>query len=97
MSQTLLPSLSGSRANILCRTTPLADYELLPLTPPVRYSECVPNIAPSTLQQVEPVSIARESEFESVVGVIASAMTINQPLKRPLDLKPLSAAQEGVR
>ena len=37
----------------------------------------VSNITPATLQQVEPVRIARKGELECVVGVIASTVPIN--------------------
>jgi hypothetical protein len=68
-----------------------------PFTPRDRNSECLPHVGTAPFQQIEPVRVARNGQLECVVGVIAPTVAINQPLKRPLDLKPRPAAQEGVR
>jgi hypothetical protein len=91
------PSLSSSRANVLCGAAAFPRYEPLPLTPNFRNSKCVPNIASSALQQVETVRIAREGQFQCVVGVVASTVTINEPFQCRLDLDTLLAGQKGVR
>jgi hypothetical protein len=45
-------------------------------------SKSAPHIASCTLQQVDPVRIAREGELDCVIGIIAVAMTIDEPLQR---------------
>ena len=48
-----------------------------------------------TLQEVDAVRIARKGQLERVIGVIAFAVTVDQSLWCPLDLKASSPQQGG--
>ena len=93
----ILPPPSRRRADVLRGAASLARDDALGLAPATRHAEFAPHVRSAAFQQIDPVRIAREGQLQSEVAIVAIAMTINESLKCPHDLKVLPASNKGVR
>lgn len=85
------------RPDVLCGAATLAVNNALRFAPVAMDAELAPHVGPAAFQQVDPVRIRWERQFECVVQEVAIPMPIDQTFKDIFHPNALSAARIGVR
>ncbi|MGO8841321.1 MAG: hypothetical protein ACLQF1_09385, partial [Methyloceanibacter sp.] len=93
-----MPLLTRSWTDALRGARPLAENgDSRGSSPGTWNTKSAPHLRSSTFHEIDAIRIAREGKLERVVGVIAFAVTVDEPLECPHHLKALPAPQKGVR